>query len=365
MSDNNTLLGHLVPKLPVSTENAAVEALVFILNDSEAAKAAFNALIGEGVGVPIAPIARAASQATAEDGSRPDLVGFDHANEKRVIVEAKFWAALTENQPNQYLEQLPKSNPSVLLFVAPDARVEYLWEEVTRISGQAGHILSAPIVRDRIRSGRIEGTDHHMMVVSWVNLLDRMAGQVRDAAEPGVESDIRQLRGLAQVMDRDAFLPIRVGELERGPEFARRVLLLKDLVDPVVQRGREEGWADTRDLRPTRWKDGYGRYFRFSESGVEPWFGLYETLWAAADSQNTPLWVWFGVAGTDTPSLRQEELDSLRQKLELRLHENRDGYWAPVYLKTRVDRDQEVAHLAEQLRRIGEEVAAFRREEGI
>ena len=49
MSDNNTLLGHLVPKLPVSTENAAVEALAFILNDSEAAMAAFNALIGEGV----------------------------------------------------------------------------------------------------------------------------------------------------------------------------------------------------------------------------------------------------------------------------------------------------------------------------
>ena len=48
MSDNNTLLGHLVPKLPMSTENAAVEALAFILNDSEAAMAAFNALIGEG-----------------------------------------------------------------------------------------------------------------------------------------------------------------------------------------------------------------------------------------------------------------------------------------------------------------------------
>ena len=73
MSDNNTLLGHLVPKLPVSTENAAVEALAFILNDSEAAMAAFNALIGEGVGVPIAPIARVASQATA--GFRSE-VGF-------------------------------------------------------------------------------------------------------------------------------------------------------------------------------------------------------------------------------------------------------------------------------------------------
>lgn len=359
MSDNNTLLGYLVPKLPVSTENASVEALAFILNDSQAAMAAFNALVGEGVGVPIAPISRVASQATAKDGSRPDLVGFDDANERRVIVEAKFWAALTENQPNRYLEQLPESDPAVLLFVAPDARIDSLWEEVTRISGQAGHSLVSPVVRDRIRSGRIEGTDHHMMVVSWVNLLDRMAGRVRDAAEPGVESDIRQLLGLAQVMDKDAFLPIREEELERGPEFARRVLHLKDLVDAVIQRGRVEGWADIRGLNPTRWRDGYGHYFRFSEAGATHWFGVSELLWAAADSENTPLWVWFDVAGTDTTRLRQAELDSLRQKLALRLYEKGDGYWAPVYLKTRVDRDQVEAHLAEQLRRIREEVAAF------
>ena len=89
MSDNNTLLGYLVPKLPVSTENASVEALAFILNDSQAAMAAFNALVGEDVGVPIAPISRVASQATAKDGSRPDLVGFDDANERRVIVEGQ------------------------------------------------------------------------------------------------------------------------------------------------------------------------------------------------------------------------------------------------------------------------------------
>ena len=52
------------------------------------------------------------TQVTASDGSRPDLVCFDAGNEKRIIVEAKFWAGLMDNQPNAYLEQLPESGRS-------------------------------------------------------------------------------------------------------------------------------------------------------------------------------------------------------------------------------------------------------------
>ena len=34
-----------------------------------------------------------------EDGARPDLARVDQDGEDRVLIEAKFWAGLTENQP--------------------------------------------------------------------------------------------------------------------------------------------------------------------------------------------------------------------------------------------------------------------------
>jgi len=51
----------------------------------------------------------------------------------RVFVENKFWAGLTANQPVAYLEQLAGcEQPSVLLPIAPAARAQTLWRELTR-----------------------------------------------------------------------------------------------------------------------------------------------------------------------------------------------------------------------------------------
>ncbi len=123
MLDESTLLGHLIPNLPVSNENAAVESLAYILNKSSASMTAFNAPVVETVGHPVAEVLKVETQASAADGSRPDLVGLDGAGDKRVIAEAKFWAALTDSQPNKYLSQLPDRGRAVLLLILPDVRI--------------------------------------------------------------------------------------------------------------------------------------------------------------------------------------------------------------------------------------------------
>ncbi|MCY4364830.1 MAG: hypothetical protein OXE17_01175 [Chloroflexi bacterium] len=123
MLDESPLLGHLIPNLPVSNENAAVESLAYILNKSSASMTAFNAPVVETVGHPVAEVLKVETQASAADGSRPDLVGLDGAGDKRVIAEAKFWAALTDSQPNKYLSQLPDRGRAVLLLILPDVRI--------------------------------------------------------------------------------------------------------------------------------------------------------------------------------------------------------------------------------------------------
>ena len=78
------------------------------------------------------PVTHVYTQVTGEEGERPDLVGYDDEGIERVLIEAKFWAGLTENQPNAYLERSPDNSPSVLLFVAPEARLNTLWPELCR-----------------------------------------------------------------------------------------------------------------------------------------------------------------------------------------------------------------------------------------
>ena len=81
------------------------------------------------------------TQVTYEDGSRPDMAGYDQANAKRLLVESKFWAALLEGQASGYLNQFDQPGPTVLLFIAPDIRIETLWAEIVRQIGRGkpGH----------------------------------------------------------------------------------------------------------------------------------------------------------------------------------------------------------------------------------
>ena len=142
MSSDTTLFAHIAPRLTDRTEDVAVDALGHILSQSEAARGALESTLREG-GAAVGTIARVRTQATGEEGERPDLVGFDDDGGERVLVEAKFWAGLTRNQPNEYVRRLALDRPAALLFVAPAARLETLWPELCRQAGEKFTIIGA------------------------------------------------------------------------------------------------------------------------------------------------------------------------------------------------------------------------------
>ena len=81
---------------------------------------------------------------------------------ERVLVEVKFGADLLDNQPAEYLRRLPDDgNVSVLLFVAPESRLERLWPEI----------------RDMAKSGRFALND--------VSETGPPAGRGRRRRQPG------------------------------------------------------------------------------------------------------------------------------------------------------------------------------------
>ena len=132
-SEHDTLLAHLASKLFDRHEDIAVEALGYIFKSNQARRVLEEMLRARGADV--GSIEEVQTQVIGTEGERPDLAGLDRDNQERVLIEAKFWAGLTDNQPVAYLERLPANTPSALLFVAPASKLEPLWDELCQRAG--------------------------------------------------------------------------------------------------------------------------------------------------------------------------------------------------------------------------------------
>ena len=335
MADNDTLLAYLSPWFTRRTEDIAVEALGYILNKSAASRDALDDVVRTGVR-NVNPVTKVRTQAIGRDGSRPDLVGVDESNTERLLIEAKFWADLTPNQPVTYIDRLPVDGPAVLLFVAPDERIGTLWRELRRRMEADGKRLIE--VDSERKCSNLEGTQQHMMLVSWTGLLDRISARASDAQEPDIEADIRQLRGLAEFADTKGFKPIRESGEDFGPD-SRRMHELRLLIDSATDRGVAAEWASTKGLNRARRSYGYGRYIRLA--GTDVWFGVNTDRWTHGGQ--TPLWLDFLRPSGAT-------MDEIGAKLQVAV----DGRWVPIILKTDVEHSELLDDVVSKLKATAE-----------
>ena len=339
MPAESTLLAHLTPRLTDRVEDMAVEALGYIFSKSPSSIDALNRVLKSGV-TELSPVMRVQTQVSDTNLARPDLVGFDEQGKERVLIEAKFWAGLTDNQPNGYLERLPSDGPSVLLFVAPETRRDTLWAELRR---RVVSDLVDVSGSDGLWSGRVPDSSRYLVLTSWRSLLGQMANQSSEAGDSSAQIDIRQLQGLTERMDEEAFLPIQAAEL--APAFPRRMLGLRTLVDDATQRGVSEGWINNSGLRMTPLPTGYGRYMRLGGSTV--WFGISFDLWAG--SSDTPLWLDHRPVNNHAVPLGQ-----LRRILGMSHGEE----YVPIPLSVGVVYQAVLDGVVDELQRLGREIEA-------
>ncbi len=281
MAEIDTLLAHLSPSFTSQTENIAVEALGYVLNKYAGSREGLDDVVRSGVR-NVKPVVKVRTQVSALDGTRPDLVGVDEDGAERVLIEAKFWAELTRRQPHAYLDRLPDDGPAVLLFLAPEERVASLWPELRSRAQNAGKTLT-DIDAER-KCVRVDGTQRHMLLVSWTGMLDRMSARTRD--EQDADGDIRQLRGLADFAEEGQFRPIRDTREDFGPD-SRQMRDIKRIIDAATERGIADGWASRRGLNRTPRSYGYGRYLKLG--GHVVWFGIHTGRWER--DGETPLWL--------------------------------------------------------------------------
>jgi len=293
------LLDYLASRFYLQPENIATEALGYILRTSKPAREALGAFIGQ-IGPALRAELRFETQARSEqEANIPDVVGRDLDGKEPLIIEGKFWAGLTENQPVAYLRRLPEGASGIVLFVAPELRLSLLWVELTKRTREA----LLPCGKGAVpMSMRIGTHDHHLAVVSWRSLLAALSLRAAAGDEVQTVHDIEQLQGLCERMDQEGFLPLRAEETT-NTEVARRVVDFSRLVDEICRKASAEGFA-TGVGGGTSGLGWYGHYFRLA--GVQALFAFDASKWAKYGL--TPLWL--NLWGRDW-EVSQQVLDAL------------------------------------------------------
>ena len=252
---NHSLFGHLAYSFSASPENLATEALAYVLYTSDAARQGLaKVLVHAGLGDDHE--LRFTTQVTGEEGDRPDLVGRDKEGYERVIIEAKFWAGLTDNQPVQYISRIGSARSGLVLFIAPKARFNSLWPELLRrcetdkllLSGAIEEHLGTDHTRVRLNESR------WLSVISWHQLITILNEACSSRNDLDGRMNLEQLRGLCDKMEAEGFLPIRAEEL--APTIPRRVIQFSELATQVVERAIARKIAQRAVGKNVVWSDG-------------------------------------------------------------------------------------------------------------
>jgi hypothetical protein len=296
MTQSDSLFGHLALRFGPHPENLATEALTYLLQSTPTARRALvQAARTTGADIPDELSFR--SQVVGEDQAVPDIVGVDAEGTERLMIEAKFWAGLTERQPVHYLGRL-KGKRALLLFVAPAQRLESLWPELERRTiGANLPILAMTSPPSAIRAGRVDST-RVLAAMSWRSVLDAISVELSVTSEVRVRENVEQLRGLCDRMDADAFLPLRSEELTMVTPA--RLLQFYGVIDDLATRSLTT-WCNAKGLRSGNSYHAYGRYLRLNRSTVGLFLHTHLRKWAI--QRATPFWLRITGPGTDGPNM--------------------------------------------------------------
>ena len=185
---------------------------------------------------------------TDEHGAIPDLACLDGDGNLVALIESKFWAPLTHHQPVTYWQGLPAHRRAVLLFLAPDYRVDQgtLWEELEAKLREAGHEFGPAKKGNGLITAQSKDDERRLTLATWQLLLDRMAQVAKEDGDTQACFEVAELQGLAySTIEGDR--PTRDENLKR-------------LIVESVKRLEQSKWADANGLTVGQGVDFYGRY---------------------------------------------------------------------------------------------------------
>lgn len=352
----DTLFGFLATRFSASPENIAIEALGFILSRSGAARAGLRGHFNV-CGVQLPDDLRFVTQSTGDDGARPDIEGITGDGIKVCVVECKFWAGLTANQPVAYAERLPDDQPGVLVFIVPSLRLNALWGEIATRLKNANMVLGPRKTHSAETMYAEFGAGHGFVLTSWRDVL----GAVTTAMSANNETDglenAKQLLGLCDRMDESAFLPFRSDEVT-SVDIPRRYIQLSQLANDVCDQLVQSDICSNKTLDGGRLTAASsptltGRYIRASKTVLLVCFDC--GAWSRYMS--SPLWL--KVDQARYPWARKAfSAYGLANGYENFMVEDGKELAVPLQVVPEVERDRIMDILCRQVTEISEHLAA-------
>lgn len=293
MTTEHTLLSFITRRYVSAREDAATDALGFVLNRSKAATKGLSDILHENV-LCLPEIVKVKNQVADLDGGIPDLAGFD-AEEgvpPPVLIEAKFLAPLTRHQPNTYWQRLPKDSPAAaLVFLAPKDRLPYLLEELLpRLRDIGVETEEVKRTTDLIVS-KDTTSKRMLMLISWDELLGRLIQSAKKGDDEQAVFELEQIAGIAS--------------REYEATDLSRDTVLRDLIRDAIYQARQEGWVNTDGLSTGGWAEFPGRYLQLA--GAYAFLGVNHEAW---QQQGQPLWLVFNRFGGN-PEITTEQVRNL------------------------------------------------------
>jgi len=304
-----SLLGQFYNRIKGSQEDIASESLTYILKKSLRARQTINQIIDLNTGLTFSDLSYK-TQNIGKNLERPDISGIDENGKEVLIIEAKFWSSLTTNQPNEYLNRLEEN--STLLFVVPKLRIRAIYEEVLQKVKQKFSNFETDSTNQKIKINQIS---KHILIKSWSEILIAIKSELTQEDNQTLISDINQIIGFCDTIDRNSFQPIIDTDL--SPSIPRKIISYYDIVDKVVDeiKNRTEK-ASTKGLNKTRQKFGYRRYFSLGNFGLG--IGLEMDLWG--EYFDTPFWLYIVLKESSGKWTTTEEFKRKCEKVSLFLN---------------------------------------------
>jgi hypothetical protein len=284
------LLAYLSSRFARSEEDWATEALTFLLRGCPELNEALRQYVLRSLQVELVSGLSYHSQVTDTESGRPDVVGTDPAGSHQLIIEAKFWAGLTDKQPGAYVQMLTAGKPGVVLVVAPAVRRPTLWPELlANLVAYTGETVSGAALSTVDEATRYElllSSGHVLALRGWREILNELDSCLRVAGLSEWQADLAQLRGLTERMDETGFLPLLSADLDArtARQISSLLPLVKRLVGEFVDDARLEKLGPKHKNDPLY----FGWWLRSKTCGITIWTGFYLKAWAEYGC--SPLW---------------------------------------------------------------------------
>jgi hypothetical protein len=307
-----SLLSHIASSFISEYENVANSSVAYLLNKYPKAQVALQNILD----VDNVPTHYITELSTASHG-RPDVTGLDVDGKKSVIIEGKFWANLTPNQPNNYLEEL--GDGGKLLFLAPNKRLNSLKTEINK---------------------RLNGESDKIVITSWENFLSLVEKENNENHNPYLASDLTQMKELCQKMDTEGMPPLSASDLD--PMNGRIASHFSDVIDECNAILRKWKHANFKGLKTQGKKYGHGFYFRGYDFACFLSFDSYK--WYVNDN-HTPIWL-------EIKNDEWQETEKIKHILDYFDSANSYGDKYGIVLHTGMDKEQVINHIVSKVKEV-------------